>query len=88
MNLNPLPGRVIVRGQPTPEQTAWGLIMPYAADMADKGGPATVVAAGPGCSVAAGDTVLVGKYGAQTVQYGGEQLLVLRDEDILCVVEQ
>jgi chaperonin GroES len=86
MKLKPQPRRVILRRPRVETHSPGGIALPNAG-AEDKGGTAVVVAAGDGCSVTAGQTVLVGKYGGQTVRVEGAELLVLNDDDILCVVE-
>lgn len=95
MNLKPLSDRVVVRRVDSESVTAGGIFIPDAAtEKADQG---TVLAVGPGkrnattgeisaLGVAAGDRVLFGKFAGQTVKVDGEELLILKEEDILAVV--
>ena len=95
MNLKPLSDRVVVRRVDSESVTAGGIFIPDAAtEKADQG---TVLAVGPGkrnattgeinaLGVAAGDKVLFGKFAGQTVKVDGEELLILKEEDILAVV--
>jgi len=95
MNLKPLSDRVVVRRVDSESVTAGGIFIPDAAtEKADQG---TVLAVGPGkrnattgeinaLGVAAGDKVLFGKFAGQTVKVEGEELLILKEEDILAVV--
>ena len=95
MNLRPLHDRVIVKRLDQETKTASGLIIPDAA--AEKPDQGEVLAVGNGkvqengnvrpLEVKVGDKVLFGKYSGQTVKVSGEELLVMREEDIMGVVE-
>ncbi|CAG9186249.1 co-chaperone GroES [Cupriavidus pinatubonensis] len=95
MNIRPLHDRVIVKRLDAEHKTAGGIVIPdTAAEKPDQG---EVLAIGPGKrlddgrvsapSVKIGERVLFGKYTGTTVKLEGEEVLVMRDEDILCVVE-
>ncbi|MCY0853276.1 co-chaperone GroES [Cupriavidus sp. D39] len=95
MNIRPLHDRVIVKRLDAEHKTAAGLVIPdIAAEKSDQG---EVLAVGSGKrlgdggvsapSVKVGERVLFGKYAGTTVKLEGEELLVMREEDILCVVE-
>ncbi len=95
MKLRPLHDRVIVRRLEQETKTASGIFIPdNAAEKPDQG---EIVAVGPGkrddngkqiaLDVKVGDKVLFGKYAGQTVKVSGEELLVMREEDIMGVVE-
>jgi chaperonin GroES len=95
MNIRPLHDRVIVRRLDEEKKTASGIVIPdTAAEKPDQG---EIMAVGKGklsdegklvpLDVKAGDKVLFGKYSGQTVRVKGEELLVMREEDILGVVE-
>jgi chaperonin GroES len=89
LNVSPLHDRVIVRPAKAEEKTAGGIIIPDTAKEKPQRG--TVVAAGPGkkdepVSVKAGDSVLYGKYAGTEIQIEGEDLLILRESDILAVL--
>ena len=89
LNVSPLHDRVIVRPAKAEEKTAGGIIIPDTAK--EKPQQGTVVAAGPGkkdepVSVKAGDSVLYGKYAGTEIQIEGEDLLILRESDILAVL--
>ena len=89
LNVTPLHDRVIVRPAKAEEKTAGGIIIPDTAKEKPQRG--TVVAAGPGkkdepVSVKAGDMVLYGKYGGTELQINGEDLLILRESDILAIL--
>jgi chaperonin GroES len=88
-NVTPLHDRVIVRPAKAEEKTAGGIIIPDTAKEKPQRG--TVVAAGPGkkdepVTVKAGDLVLYGKYAGTELQINGEDLLILRESDILAVL--
>jgi len=97
MNLKPLSDRVVVRRVDSESVTKGGIFIPDAAtEKADQG---TVLAVGPGrrnketselipLDVAVNDRVLFGKFAGQTVKVDDEELLILKEEDILGVIEQ
>jgi chaperonin GroES len=96
MKLRPLHDRVIVKRLEQETKTALGIIIPdNAAEKPDQG---EVLAVGPGkrndkgdfiaLNVAVGDRVLFGKYSGQTVKVDGEELLVMREEDLFAVVQK
>ena len=95
MKLRPLADRVIVKRIDSETKTASGIVIPDAA--AEKPDQGEVLAVGNGkilddgkvrpMAVKAGDKVLFGKYAGQTVKVDGEELLVMREEDIMGVVE-
>jgi chaperonin GroES len=94
MKLRPLNDRVVVRRVDSQTVTKGGIVIPDAA--AEKADQGSVVAVGPGkrnnegtlipIDVAVGDKVLFGKFSGQTVKVDSEELLVLKEEDILAVV--
>ena len=95
MKLRPLHDRVIVRRLDTERKTSSGIVIPdNAAEKPDQG---EILAVGNGkiqedgkvrpMAVKTGDKVLFGKYSGQTVKVDGEELLVMREEDIMTVVE-
>ncbi len=96
MNLKPLGDRVIVRAIDEEETTASGLLLPETAK--EKPQKGEIVAAGEGrwdedgekrvpLDVSKGDVVLYSKYGGTDIKIDGEDLLVLRESDILAIVE-
>lgn len=96
MNLKPLLDRVVVRRVDSDTVTKGGIVIPDAA--AEKADQGTVLAVGPGkrnndgdlvaLDVALNDRVLFGKFSGQTVKIDGEELLILKEEDILAVITQ
>ena len=95
MKLRPLHDRVIVKRLENETKTASGIVIPdNAAEKPDQG---EVLAVGPGkknedgkvspVDLKVGDKVLFGKYSGTTVKVEGDELLVLREEDIMAVVQ-
>ena len=94
MNLRPLLDRVVVRRVDSESVTKGGIVIPDAA--AEKADQGTVLAVGPGKRNDAGevvpldvqveDTVLFGKFSGQTVKVDGEELLILKEDDILAII--
>ena len=96
MNLRPLHDRVIGKRIESETTTASGIVIPdNAAEKPDQG---EVLAVGPGkkndqgvvspLNVKVGDRVLFGKYSGQTVKMNGEELLVMKEDDLFAVVEK
>ena len=95
MNLRPLHDRVIVKRLDQETKTASGLIIPDAA--AEKPDQGEILAVGNGkvqddgkvraLEVKVGDRVLFGKYSGQTVKVDGDELLVMKEDDLFAVVE-
>ena len=95
MNLRPLHDRVIIKRLDQETKTASGIVLPEAA--AEKPDQGKVLAIGNGkiledgkvraLDVKVGDIVLFGKYSGQTVKVDGDELLVMREEDIMAVVQ-
>lgn len=94
MKLKPLADRVILKQFKAEEKTKSGLIL--AASAQEKPEMFEVVEVGPGgmvdgnevkMTVAAGDRVIVGKYSGTTVKVDGEEYSIVRQGDILVVVE-
>ena len=96
MNLKPLSDRVVVRRVDSEAVTKGGIFIPDAA--AEKADQGQVLSVGPGkrntqgeiiaLGVEVNDQVLFGKFAGQTVKVDGEELLILREEDVLAVIEQ
>src|SRR4026208_2476019 len=93
-NIRPLHDRVIVKRIEQGEQIRGGIIIPDTAK--EKPQEAEVVAVGPGklndegkrmpIDVKAGDRVLIGKYSGSEIKIDGEELVILREDEILAVV--
>nr|WP_315230040.1 co-chaperone GroES [uncultured Albidiferax sp.] len=96
MNLRPLGDRVIVKRIDSETKTASGIVIPDSA--AEKPDQGEILAVGPGKkndkgeisarTVKVGDRVLFGKYSGQTVKVGGDELLVMKEDDLFAVVEK
>lgn len=94
MNIRPLQDRVIAKRVEQEEQVRGGIIIPDSAK--EKPQEAEVVAVGPGkvledgnrsaMDVKAGDRVLIGKYSGSEIKYDDEDLVILREDEILAVL--
>ena len=94
MNFRPLHDRVLVRRIEAEEKTAGGIIIPDNAK--EKPSEGEVVAVGTGaraedgtgtpCDVTAGDKILFGKWSGTEVKVDGEELLIMKESDILGVI--
>jgi chaperonin GroES len=89
LNVTPLHDRVIVKPAPAEEKTAGGIIIPDTAK--EKPQKGIILAAGPGkkdepVTVKVGDKVLYGKYAGTEISIEGEDLLIMRESDILAIV--
>lgn len=95
MALRPLHDRVILKRLEAETTSAGGIVIPDSA--AEKPIKGKVIAVGTGkilddgsvrpMAVKAGDTVLFGKYSGTEVKVEGEELLVMREDDLIAVVE-
>ncbi len=95
MKIRPLHDRLIIRRLDEARKTASGIVIPDTA--AEKPEQGEVTALGKGrilesgkvlaMELKVGDRVLFGKYSGQTVKVEGEELLVMREEDIMGVIE-
>jgi len=95
MKIRPLHDRVIVKRIEEEKKTASGIVIPDSA--AEKPDQGEVLAVGTGkimddgkvrpIALKVGDRVLFGKYSGQVVKVDGDELLVMREEDIMGVVE-
>ncbi|NWG45682.1 MAG: co-chaperone GroES [Alphaproteobacteria bacterium] len=95
MQFRPLHDRVLVRRIEEDQKTAGGIIIPDTAK--EKPQQGEVVAVGPGTrdedgerialDVKVGDTILFGKWSGSEVKIGGEELLIMKESDILGVIE-
>ena len=96
MNLRPLHDRLIVKRLDQETKTASGIVLPDAA--AEKPDQGEVLAVGTGkqvdngtvraLEVKVGDRVLFGKYSGQAVKVDGNEVLVMREEDIFAIVQK
>ena len=96
MNIRPLHDRVIVKRVEAERTTASGIVIPDSAG--EKPDQGEVLAIGPGkrddngkqvaLDVKVGDRVLFGKYAGQAVKVDGQEVLVMREEDIMGVLQK
>jgi chaperonin GroES len=94
MNFRPLHDRVVVRRLTAEEKTAGGIIIPDTAK--EKPMECEVIAAGPGArneqgqlvplDVKAGDRILFGKWSGTEVKLDGEELLIMKESDIMGII--
>ena len=95
MNVRPLHDRIIIQRLDEGEQKVGGIIIPDSAK--EKPQQGKVIAAGNGKSnddgkrvpleVKAGDTILFGKYSGQEIKLDGEEYIIMREDEILGVIE-
>ena len=92
--IKPLSDRVLIQPAPAEDKTDSGIIIPDSAK--EKPQEGTVIAAGPGkvengtkieMSVSEGDKVLYGKYSGTEITLDGEEYLIMRESDILGIVD-
>ena len=94
MNVKPLSDRIVVRPEPAEEKTASGIILPDTAQ--EKPQMGTVLAVGPGknsdtgdlveMALKTGDKVLYGKYSGTEITVDGDDVLIMRESDILATL--
>ncbi len=95
MNIKPLADRIVVKAVEAEETTKSGIILTSSAK--EKPQVAEVVAVGPGAyddsgklipmSVSVGDRVLTGKYSGTEVKVDGEEYTIVRQDDVLAIVD-
>jgi chaperonin GroES len=95
MNIRPLHDRVVVRRKEEETTTASGIVLPGSAK--EKPNQGEVLAVGTGriqsngdvqaLAVKVGDTVLFGQYSGQTVKIEGDELLIMKEDEIYGIVE-
>ena len=95
MNYRPLGDRVLIRPKETEEKTASGIVLPETAK--EKPQEGEIIAVGPGAKdengnripmdVKEGDKVLYSKYSGTEVKIDGVEHLILRESDILAIIE-
>ena len=96
MRIKPLHDRILVRRIEEEERTKGGIIIPDTAK--EKPSEGEVIAVGKGriddkgklvpLDVKKGDRILFGKYGGTEVKIEGEEMLIIREEDVLAVIER
>ena len=94
MKIEPLSDRVVIKAQEAEEKTASGIILPDTAK--EKPQIGLVIATGPGkvnesgsinkMTVSKGDKVLYGKYSGNEISFEGDELLIMRESDILAIL--
>ena len=96
MKIRPLHDRVVIRRMEAETTSAGGIVIPDTASK-DKPIQGQVIAVGPGkthegkttaLAVKAGDKVLFGKYAGTEVKVGDEELVVMREDDIMGIIEE
>ena len=95
MNLKPLDDRIVVKPNEAETQTASGLVIPDTAK--EKPQQAIVVAVGAGkrlkdgsrkpSALSEGDAILFGKYSGDEIKLDGEAHLILREDEVLAIIE-
>ncbi len=95
MKLRPLNDRILVKRVPEEEKTKGGIIIPDTAK--EKPAEGKVVAVGNGqigpdgeripVDMKKGDRILFGKYSGQEIKVEGEEYLIMREDDVLCIIE-
>ena len=96
LNLKPLDDRIVVEPSEAEEKTAGGIVLPDTAKEKPQRGK--VMAVGPGRlldsgkrgtpSVRVGDEVFYGKYSGTNVELNGEEYVILKEADVLAVIEK
>ena len=95
MALKPLGDRIVVRPLEAPEKTKSGLVLPDSAKEKPQEGKVLAVGTGKllddgaikALEIRSGDRVLYGKYSGTEVSLEGEDYLILREEDVLAVLQ-
>jgi chaperonin GroES len=95
MNIRPLHDRIIIQRLEEGEQKVGGIIIPDTAK--EKPQQGKVIAAGNGrikddgkripLDVTAGDTILFGKYSGQEIKLDGEEYLIVKEDEVLAIIE-
>jgi chaperonin GroES len=95
MNVKPLHDRIIVRPIEDNEQNIGGIVVPESAEEKPLRGEVVLVGAGkardagkrPPLDIKAGDTIIFGKFSGQEVKLEGEQYLIMREDEVLAVID-
>ena len=95
MSLKPLDDRIVVKPNEAEERTASGLVIPDTAKEKPQQGKVLAVGAGKqkddgkriALDVKAGDSILFGKYSGQEIKLDGEEYLIMREDEVLAVIE-
>ena len=96
MNVRPLDDRVLIKPLEAEEKTAGGIVLPDTAKEKSQRGEVIAVGAGKllddgeraPLSVKKGDRVLFGKYAGTEIKIGGEEHQIMRESEILAVLEE
>jgi chaperonin GroES len=96
VNLRPLHDRVVIKRLEDHEQMRGGIIIPDTAKEKQQQGEVVAIGLGKALDdgkripldVEVGDRVLFGKYAGTEVNIGDEELLIVREDEILCLIEQ
>ncbi len=96
MAVKPLDDRILVKQKAAEEKTAGGIVLPDTAK--EKPQLGTVVAVGPGklldsgergsMSVKKGDTIYYGKYSGTEIKIEGDEYVILRESEVLAIIEE
>lgn len=91
MNIKPLADRVLIKPTPAEEKTLSGIIIPDTAK--EKPLRGTVIAVGNGTKdeemvVKVDDVVMFGKYAGTEIELDGEKLMIMRQSDILAIINE
>ena len=95
MTIRPLQDRLVVKRLAEEEKTKGGIIIPDTAKEKPQQGKVTAVGNGKSkddgkrvpLDVKAGDTILFGKYSGQEIKLDGEEFLIMREDEVLAVIE-
>ena len=95
MNIRPLHDRIVVKRLESEEKTAGGIVLPGSAQEKPQMGEVVAVGAGRtldngdvrALEVKTGDKVLFGKFAGTEISLDGQELLVMREEDLFAVVD-
>lgn len=87
--MKPIADRVIIKPAPADEKTKGGLIIPDTAKEKPQRGEVVAVGSGKDgnlMTVQVGDIVLYGKYSGQEISFEGQDYLIMREDDVLCII--
>ena len=95
MNVRPLEDRILIKPLEAEEKTAGGIVLPDTAKQKQQRGRVVAVGAGKlldsgeraGVSLKAGDLVVFGKYAGTEIKVDGDELIILKEDEILAVIE-
>jgi len=97
MKIKPLSNNIVVEQTKVSDKTKGGILLPQSAEK-DRPHQGKVISLGPGkknsqgkaipMDIKKGDIVMFSKYGPHEIKVGDKEYLVLKEEDILCVIEE